>query len=273
MELNVKEPRGTAENAPTVAEALRTYDAQSAAIYDHLELRDGSIAAINGFVVRTLRESGRVERVLDMTCGTGAQVIALVAAGFKVTASDLSGEMLRLARAKFADAGYDIPTHQADMRDVSLGRFDAIISMYNAVGHLRPDEFRMACANAADHLGEGGIYIFDIFDRDAMGHVPTHEMLDTAMEVGQSRYARFSTMEFDRKSGVLHLRQKTFEQKEMSRLRLLQHDYTLQTYSREELIDTLSGSGFSDVRILRVPEAAPGFNALGQLMHIAIARR
>lgn len=252
------------------SEVARIYDADAAEVYDDFELSDDWVLPVNKFVSEMLRRSGAVRDVLDMTCGTGAQAIALAAAGFKVTASDLSAPMLHVAKRKIAAAGLKVELHQADMRDVSLGSFDAIVSMYNAIGHLSPEDFSKTCVNAAKNLRPGGVYIFDIFDRSRMHLLPKEEILDLSHNADGTKRARFTVTGFDDALGLLRVNQRTYSQADVEPIKVMQHEFTLRTYHRGDLVRIALDAGFRDLELLRTNEIIPG--RLAEVMHLGVAR-
>ena len=95
-------------------------------------------------------------RLLDVACGTGGH-LAYLRERYQVSGLDLSEDMLAVARRKFPD----IPFHQADMIDFSLGmRFDAIICMYGSIGFVRTrPNLKRAVGTMVKHLVPGGILV------------------------------------------------------------------------------------------------------------------
>jgi glycine/sarcosine N-methyltransferase len=225
---------------------VELYD-DTADIYDIFELNGtGDTPITNDLLMKCFRKHD-VRSVLDMTCGTGAQTIGLCRAGFAVTGSDLSKGMIEVAIRK--SAGLPIPYHQADMRTVSLGQFDAIISMFNAVGHLSTADFGRAIRNAAQNLRSGGVYVFDIFNRDMMGLSPKYEIIDAVKEVAETKYVRFTRSAYEHHSGRLSLSQKTYVQRGREEPRIIPDEYTLQTYRAGELRELLLANGFAQAEI------------------------
>lgn len=47
-----------------------------------------------------------VKKVLDLTCGTGRQLLWLADHGYQVVGSDISPEMLKMAKSNSRKAGY-----------------------------------------------------------------------------------------------------------------------------------------------------------------------
>ena len=241
------------------------YDATAAAIYDAMELDTSGNSPVGSFVLDELASQPHAQRILDMTCGTGAQALSLAAAGHQVTASDLSTDMLAIARSKAERGGQHIRFHHADMRSVSLGTFDTIISMYNAIGHLDAQGLFATACNARTHLEADGMYLFDIFDRDRIGHLPQHRMLDTATERDRVLYARLTTNTVDEASGRVRIQQTTHIQKDLQPVQQVEHDFTLQTWRASELDSLLRRAGFKHIRIRHGSDIVPG-NRLAPLM-------
>lgn len=212
-------------------------------IYDVVELEgEGETRLTNARIMRHLRAASSL-RVLDMGCGTGAQAIALHDAGFEVIASDLNESMLEVARRKSGDRA--LAFHQANMVDVDLGSFDAIIAINNAVGHLEAADFVRALRNASAHLADGGLLLFDVFNAPMMGYMPTRSVIDVAASHGDAKYVRYSSFAFDRGTGILTIEQTTHVQHKFQPYRTLGERYQLQAYDAAELERLVLGNGFS----------------------------
>lgn len=247
---------------------VQLYD-ETAEIYDILELSGKSETPLTNQIIIDVLNSHQCQTVLDMTCGTGAQTTCLARSGFNVTGTDLSEGMLSVAKRK--SIGLNIPYCQADMRSVSIGNFDAIISMYNAVGHLSREDFEKTIRNAAEHVKEGGVYIFDIFDRNLMALTPEYELIDSMIEIDGVKYLRFTLSKFDANTGKINFRQKTYIQKGLEKPTLIPDDYTLQTYSKEELKAMLLENGFDEAHISN--EGMKDIGKIKGLVNIAIAKK
>jgi SAM-dependent methyltransferase len=103
--------------------------------------------------------------ILDIACGTGALTVPLAAAGFDVTALDLSEPMLSVLREKLRCNDLDIQLIQANMTDFEAGRkFSlAIIARSGFMHLLTPDEQRRALLTIRSHLTEGGVLTLNTF--------------------------------------------------------------------------------------------------------------
>jgi len=68
-----------------------------------------------------------------MTCGTGSQVFYLAVRGYEVVGSDFSPALLDRARSKAKEMNRNIIFIDGDIRKVNAGKFDAVITIFNAM--------------------------------------------------------------------------------------------------------------------------------------------
>lgn len=111
-------------------------------------------------VMLELLDGRRVGRVLDLGTGDGL-TLGLVLRAFPAAtgvAIDFNAEMLRRARARFADEPrVEIIEHDLDDPLPDLGTFDAIVSSF-AIHHCSPRRQRRLYAEVFDRLTPGGVF-------------------------------------------------------------------------------------------------------------------
>lgn len=97
------------------------------------------------------------DHVLELGCGTGSTAVELARSAGRITATDLSQEMLKVgqARASNAAAG-NVEFHRCAAQDAPRGPFDVVMA-FNLL-HLLPD-LDAALAAAAVRLPKGGLFI------------------------------------------------------------------------------------------------------------------
>ncbi|HEX2135237.1 MAG TPA: class I SAM-dependent methyltransferase [Microvirga sp.] len=102
----------------------------------------------------------RGREVLDVGCGTGKSFVPLLRRGYRVTACDISAEMVERARKKADGAARVIV---ADMRSLPwVERFDLITCLDDAINYLlSPAELEAALTSMWAALRPGGVLIFD----------------------------------------------------------------------------------------------------------------
>lgn len=199
----------------------------------------------NGLIAQILR-AHKIKTVLDLTCGTGSQVVHLAESGYKVVGSDINRKMLAIAQKKVRSLNLDCPLFLGDIRTSKLGSFDAVISIFNAIGHLTRSDFKIALRNIYKNLNPGGIYVFDIFNLNYMldGENITQLTIDKLAEENKRtiRKIQYSTitptgiLASHTTSIVTDHRTKTTKQAQGSQ--------TLQIYSALELDKMLQQCGF-----------------------------
>src|SRR5476649_881288 len=89
----------------------------------------------NKTIERILKKH-KAKTVLDLTCGTGSQVFWLLKRGYQVSGSDISKGMLKIAETKAKKEKIKIKFLRGDVRTINVGKYDAAITIFNAVGHL-----------------------------------------------------------------------------------------------------------------------------------------
>jgi SAM-dependent methyltransferase len=100
--------------------------------------------------------------VLELGCGSGALTRHLLAAGYRVIATDASPDMLELARAAL---GGDADLRRLTLPDDPLPGADAIVSVGHVISYL-PDAAAVdrALVAMADALRPGGVLAIDVCD-------------------------------------------------------------------------------------------------------------
>lgn len=106
--------------------------------------------------------------VLELACGTGRLTIPLKQASVDITGLDMSEPMLKLARAKAAEAGLKMDFVRGDARKFRLGRrFMLIYIPFNSMQHLHTrQDLEGLFGSVLAHLAPGGRFIFDVFNPD-----------------------------------------------------------------------------------------------------------
>lgn len=102
----------------------------------------------------------RGRRLLDVACGTGKSFEPMLARGYRVTACDLSPQMVVRARDRARDRA---DVRVADMRSLPWeSSFDLVTCMDDAVNYLlTPDHLAAALSSIAKALAPGGVLVFD----------------------------------------------------------------------------------------------------------------
>ena len=114
--------------------------------------------------IKKILEQNHVQTVLDLTCGTGSQVFYLSQHGFDAQGYDINAKMIEIAKNKALEKGLALKFSLGDMRTTRTAEKDAVVTVFNAVGHLTKQDFYRAIQNIYLNLKCGGLYIFDIFN-------------------------------------------------------------------------------------------------------------
>jgi 2-polyprenyl-3-methyl-5-hydroxy-6-metoxy-1,4-benzoquinol methylase len=208
-------------------------------------LGNGSPETVNRSIGKILKKY-KVKSVLDLSCGTGSQVLWLAKQGYNVTGVDLSPNLLKIAKNKVRQEKTKVRLLAGDMRSTLVGQFDAVITIFNAVGHVTKIGFEKTMRNINKNLQPGGIYIFDIFNLSSLTKKVLAGMkLDMTKTVGKTTIHHTQYSEFDRQKRRLVSYDRFSLQENANKPKILKAKFALQIYTAKELRTMLAKNGFS----------------------------
>lgn len=144
---------------PSVDSAAEAYE-RLAPFYDEITRDHDYEGWTHHLEKAALRYGVRGRKLLDAACGTGKSFLPFLERGYAVTACDISGEMVALARAKTPRADVFV----ADIRVLErLGSFDLITCLDDSVNYLADEgELDAALASLGANLAPDGVLVFDV---------------------------------------------------------------------------------------------------------------
>jgi len=214
--------------------------------FEELFHKDTTNEKVTNRTIERLLKKYKVKTVLDLTCGTGSQVFHLLKRGFKVTGSDISKGMLKIAKRKAKQEKIEIKFLHGDMRTINVGNFDAAITIFNAIGHLTKAGFSKTMRNIHRNLNDGGIYIFDIINLNYV--LDNDNIMKMSMErIGNSGNIKVRELQHSiiDNSGILTSYTTFYSQKAKQSPKIAsKNTITLQLYTADELRKILNKNGF-----------------------------
>ena len=228
--------------------------------------------ALNALLARLLKQYN-IHTILDLTCGTGSQVFYLQQQGFNICGVDINEKMLSIAKHKAEQDKLVIDFKTGDMRHSQVGQFDAVITMFNAIGHLdRHDFANKALLNIRNNLKPGGLYIFDNFNHEYLQHQDNITKLTMDNQIVSdnciAREIQYSTISTD---GILASYDIYHQQTHNNEPHISQAFQTLQTYNINTLKMILLDQGFKIIELLAA-DGLPFDNINSERMLIVAAR-
>ncbi len=130
--------------------------------YDQLILPEGSIEP---WIEFTLKHQHGFS-LHELACGSGAILSELKKAGFTVSGSDLSEEMLEKAREKLPDVSFSCQ----DMRYfTSRETYDTIVCYNDSINYLsEQNDLKEIFASVYSCLEDDGVFLFDVHTRERL---------------------------------------------------------------------------------------------------------
>lgn len=204
-------------------------------------------------VIENILRKYKVKTVLDLTCGTGSQAFYLLKRKYKVVGVDINSNMLKVAKIKAQKNKLKVKFIKGDMRTSKIGQFDAVVTIFNAVGHLTKIDFEKAMRNIHANLKKGGLYIFDINNLNYLqkDNQITNLTIDWQKIKGNTkiRDIQYSTIS---KDGILASYTTSCVQKGSSKPKVTKEFQTLQVYSAKHLKEMLRRNRFRVLKQLAV---------------------
>jgi len=224
-------------------------------IYDEF-MGEPNLSIINSCIEKILKKH-KVKSVLDVTCGTGIQVFWLAQRGFDVIGSDINAKMLSVAKKKAKHQKLKVQFMRADMRNVQAGKFDSVISIFNAVGHVTKSDFLKTMRNVHKNLKPKGLFIFDIFNLTYLLRDDNITKMSFDKQILQgkikTRAIQFSTID---DSGLFPSYTFFTEHRPGAKLKLKQAAQSLQVYTVKQLTEMLHKTGFKVIHKCEVDGSA-----------------
>jgi len=202
------------------------------------------------FWVERAKQAGPV---LEVGCGTGRVLIPTLAAGVDAEGLDLHPGMLEVLKRKAAAAGLTARVHQADMRDFTMPRRYALVTLpFRSFMHLlTTDDQLQALRCIREHLDPGGGVVLNLFyptfkwiaepgDRERVEHEFPHP--ETGLPVALVTVRR----EYDRVRQLLRAQMEVRESDARGYAGAVhKHGFSLRWTYRFEMELLLRAAGFS----------------------------
>ena len=105
--------------------------------------------------------------VLDLACGAGRHSILFAKRGFKVTAVDLSDNLLRVAKKSAEKNKVNIDFLKTDLRQFSVCKsFDLIVNLFTSFGYFECDAENLKLFETVNkYLSPSGYFVLDYFNK------------------------------------------------------------------------------------------------------------
>lgn len=220
---------------------MALYDAYST-LYDRTgQSRFSLRMVLYAFYLWAQHSPYRIQRVLDLACGTGSAAIALARRGYEVTALDLSEAMLERAKAKAKRWNAEVKWLHGDLRNFQAGGpFDAVTCFYDALNYLLvPEELEQSFRQVRAHLRHDGLFLFDMITDFAIEKT-WGDVTDTSFDPELTRIWKCS---YDPVTEVGSLHALFFEREADGRYRRVEELHRHRGYSVDQVETLLERAG------------------------------
>ena len=198
------------------------------------------------FIEEIFKATKKPKSILEIGCGTGNYTKILLERGYEVTAIDISGEMLEIAREKCSTKFL-----VGDIRTIKIDdKFDCCLAMFAVMGYITKNrDIIKALINIREHLKPNGIFIFDVWNGlTVMRTLPEQRIKKVEdNKVKIIRYAIPNLIAFE------HICEVNYKllilNKKENAYREINEKHTVRYYFPQEIIYYLEESGFEVINI------------------------
>ncbi|MBR3949244.1 MAG: class I SAM-dependent methyltransferase [Oscillospiraceae bacterium] len=213
--------------------------------YDRLT-NDVDYRSTVAFYYEILKKEGLHPRTaVDLACGTGSVAAILAEDGLRVTAVDMSEEMLTVAQQK--TCGMDNPPLflRQELQKLYLPRgVDMAVCALDSLDYITdPEDCKEAIRRVYRVLNPGGIFIFDVNTPEKLRAMDGQVFLDEDDDV----YCVWRG-EFDEETNICSYGMDLFQRTGNVWVRSFE-EHREYAYSREQLEGYLKAAGFTHIRV------------------------
>ncbi len=213
--------------------------------YDRLT-DDVDYRAVVDFYFKLLaREKLEPETAVDLACGTGSVAVLLAERGLKVTAVDMSPEMLCVADQKAQNLP-NKPTFVCQkLQQLHLPKaVDLAVCALDSMDYItNPDDCKKAISRVYKALNPGGCFIFDVNTPEKLRAMDDQIFLDEDDDV----FCLWRG-EFDEETNICTYGMDLFQRKGASWERSYE-EHREYAYSAEMLVGYLKAAGFTHIEV------------------------
>ena len=213
--------------------------------YDRLTNDVDYQATVNFYYDILDREGLQPRTAADLACGTGSVAMLLAARGLRVTAVDMSWEMLTVAQQKAQEAELPVQFVCQSLQRLQLPvGVDLAVCALDSIDYiLDPQDCAQAIRRVYKVLNPGGCFIFDVNTPEKLRAMDGQVFLDEDDDV----YCVWRG-EFDEETNVCSYGMDLFQRRESVWHRSFE-EHREYAYSAQQLVGYLRGAGFTSIRV------------------------
>ncbi len=213
-------------------------------IYDEL-MDDFDYDKWADYIREIFEKYGREPRtILEMACGTGNLTHELAQDGYRLTAFDLSEEMLAQAYKKLGRYK-NVNLLNLDMIDFELNRkYDSVIAICDSINYiLQEEDLLSSFKNVYEHLEDGGLFIFDI-----NSYYKLKEIIgkNTFVSEGENTFYSWQNY-YDDKYDICDFFLTFFVEGQDGKYTRFDEEHSEKAYKVQTIVDLLKKAGFKKI--------------------------
>lgn len=178
-------------------------------------------------------------KILDLACGPGRHSILFAQKGYKVSAVDLSKNLLKVALDCAVKSDVNVNFIEADLRNLCIKpKFDLVVNLFTSFGYFEDDKENFKLFGRAFYfLNDYGYFVLDFFNKD---YLKKNIVAKSEEYIGHSKIIQERKIEGERVIKKITILNNGNKRNFMESVRI---------YSKDELITEIENKGFKVERI------------------------
>ena len=213
-------------------------------------------------------EGSRPSRILDCACGPGWQAVTLKNEGYVVTGTDISRQMIRLAKANAREKGQRIPFKVAAWHELpktfSPSSFDFIMCHGNAIGHCKGEKTMVQSLKAMRAvIKEGGFLYLDTRSWEWLRSKAPKYWTGPIRDDEKGHHVVLTRADIPRKWSEPHTFEMVHVVEGKNGPRIEHYPITFYAFKKREFLKRLRRSGFTPIETESIAEGM-GYTVVAQ---------
>lgn len=199
-------------------------------------------------------------KILDLACGHGRHANGLAELGYNIVGVDNNPGFLEIARKEAKNKRINVKFIQKDMRHLTYKEeFDRVFLIFSSFGYFEDDENQKVLEIIANTLKLGGLFCFDIINRDVvLKHFFPYNVIEKGNDLMIDRCS------FDSETGKFCNKRIVIRNGERK-----DKPFFIRLYNPNEIKDLLNKTGFEIYKMYSDWDAKPFTNNSERMIIIA----
>ncbi|KAB3535406.1 class I SAM-dependent methyltransferase [Alkaliphilus pronyensis] len=187
------------------------------------------------------------KEVLELACGTGNITIPMAERGYRITALDISQDMLTVAKEKAIESNVHITFIQQNMINFCTQHsYEAVICVCDGINYVTNNkQLKSVFANTYKALDENGVFIFDISSYYKLSSIIANNTFGESLGDLVYLWQNF----YNDEAALLEMELTFFQEDKEGLYRRFEEYHKQKAHRADEIVNLLELVGYTDIKV------------------------